>query len=719
VDEVRTIVSVAAALVMAGSLAWVSYVVAVGLCPRASASERLSSALIIAAGALLVGFEVLTACGLFRLDVALALLVAGLLATFYSAHLRHDAASQANGDFKDVTAALWGRGDHWLRLATLAVFGVATMRLVRGLASPPLGYDALTYHLARAATWLQTGAQQRFLAPDAWGYMTYYPAAGDALSAWAMLPTSNDLLLAPAGAVIWGAVLLGMHASARALGATSRAAVLSALAVGSLPCVLPHLTAAYVDLPALAALLNGFAQMVCFARNGGRVSAVLGVIGLAFAAATRSSALPWLAAGLPAIVLIAWFRRNPSARRDRAGTVAACLLASLVAFPTYAAIWAETGSPFYPMEVSLPWLGVLAGNHEFLSIHSGQAFGLPPIPTIEIVQALFLPDVESATPHLNLGPAAPFMLILGALGSIALLRRGPRMPAVLGLLVIASVVLGTFVWAGSAGFLKVPWWLDKIGRFLMPGLAIAVVLGSVVAVPAANALRLAAIGVGTWLSFPLGWSDASTNATLQVVAILVAAIAMAIGLAGILARRRHPFLAASVATLIVLLATAAIEVVRQPARYPIWEAASQGVAWDLHPGNNRCLSAWPIWKELDRPLQTSIALTAGFDGIGHNWHTYPLFGSRLQNRVQYVPVAHGGRIVDYSDQGAVEAQADPVSWLAGLDAGNFEVLVALWPDPPESLWAEKMPDVFKPLVTTPGGTAWSIDRKALENRLHF
>ena len=153
------------------------------------------------------------------------------------------------------------------------------------------------------------------------------------------------------------------------------------------------------------------------------------------------------------------------------------------------------------------------------------------------------------------------------------------------------------------------------------------------------------------------------------------------------------------------------------ARYPTWQAAADGEAYDLHPANRLALSAWPVWQALDGESPVRIALAAGFDGVGHNWYTYPLFGSRLQNDVEYVPVTRDGRVMDYAAPDALAPRLDRSAWLHRLAERHIEVLVLLLPPPPEAAWVEQLPDVFAPLGSSPGAQAFRLDAAALARHL--
>ena len=77
---------------------------------------------------------------------------------------------------------------------------------------------------------------------------------------------------------------------------------------------------------------------------------------------------------------------------------------------------------------------------------------------------------------------------------------------------------------------------------------------------------------------------------------------------------------------------------------------------------------------------------------------YPFLGSRLQNRVVYVPVTADGSIVDYKDARTAQSQFDEHAWLQRLRDHHVEYLALLPPSPPEALVIARRPDVFRLVV---------------------
>jgi hypothetical protein len=207
-----------AAVVLMLACCGCSYALAARGYSAAPASARVSATILIAVWLLVASFYALAAFGLFRLYVALPAwgLACGWLLSQRSLRVTLVAAAQADRTtLRECLCAL--RQSPWRWVFYLAGALVAA-RLIRGLATPPLAWDALTYHLVKAARWVQTGGFAPEAAPDAWGFYEYFSPTGDILWGWAMLPVRGDALLAVAGVLVWGAILAVAYAAARSLG---------------------------------------------------------------------------------------------------------------------------------------------------------------------------------------------------------------------------------------------------------------------------------------------------------------------------------------------------------------------------------------------------------------------------------------------------------------------------------------------------------------------
>jgi hypothetical protein len=159
---------------------------------------------------------------------------------------------------------------------------------------------------------------------------------------------------------------------------------------------------------------------------------------------------------------------------------------------------------------------------------------------------------------------------------------------------------------------------------------------------------------------------------------------------------------------------------RERLRYRYYSLAGQDRTYSPHDLGGLARS-WPVWQALDVSRPLVIAVAAGWDGVGHNWFRYPLLGSRLQNRLCYVPVSSDCSVRDYR---VLEAKERPdtsvVTWLHGLAASEANCVVLLPPRPvAEDSWVRQLPAVFTELSRGTDGeaAAWLVNHTALSEHL--
>jgi hypothetical protein len=113
-----------------------------------------------------------------------------------------------------------------------------------------------------------------------------------------------------------------------------------------------------------------------------------------------------------------------------------------------------------------------------------------------------------------------------------------------------------------------------------------------------------------------------------------------------------------------------------------------------------------------------LAVSTGWDGIGHNAYRMPLVGSRLQNRLLYIPVSRDGSILDYRVGPSAAGALSCNSWLRRLMTSGADYLVLLPPLPPETGWARALPRMLVPEIDVGGGgaVAYRIDRTTAPQR---
>ncbi len=641
-------------------------------------------------------FTLLASLSLYNLWTAVAFLIAsGLLAsraveTKLEGTRRPAAAAKqlaepqllGHPDFR--SPALW---------AAIPVLVLALLRLVKGMVQPPMAWDAMTYHLPKAAFWIQSGSLKLPNFPDAWTHYRWFPAGGDILFSWLMLPFKGDLLLAPFGFLVW---LLIVAASARLalhLGASRSTAWLAGFAIAAMPAVVAFMTASYVDTLLTLFVLFAVSHAVLFLNSGRWSNAVSSVAATGLALAVKISSM-LLAAPLLVAILVPWLWHRRSVKG-----LAALVAVFFAPCLGYLHTWIQTGSPFYPFKVpiftSMPF-------HERLDdLHSGRLL-LPEYMTgagWEGFGRLFW----SFPQHMNFGIGGALLFVVAAIGLIAAIRRPGKRKVVL--LCLIGAVLSTPAALSSDNLALRTFWIGVMGRGLLPLYAPLLVWAATaskrVAIPGL-VLSLA----GSAIHFrPLGWSPAMTRPAIEIAAMLVVCAGAGLLLQQVAAKALRPRLRLGLLGLVGLLFLGSWTAVRARARYPVYrETAPKLGAFDAHPMHPAFATAASLWSMLDTPEEKRIAVTVGRDLVGHNQFFYPLFGSRLQNRLVHVPISATDDGTDREPKLRYSV-ARPEAWISRLEAESVDLVVGLWQQTPERDWLANQPS-FEVAALTDLGVPW-------------
>ncbi|MFO1521010.1 MAG: hypothetical protein U1F77_03700 [Kiritimatiellia bacterium] len=113
---------------------------------------------------------------------------------------------------------------------------LAALVAARGIFLPPLAHDALSYHLAKAAMWIQTGGVNDLAAPGGWSFYRLFPGGWEELLAVVMLPARADAAAAALDVAVWLGLGWAAWETARALGAARGPAAGAAAVFALLPC---------------------------------------------------------------------------------------------------------------------------------------------------------------------------------------------------------------------------------------------------------------------------------------------------------------------------------------------------------------------------------------------------------------------------------------------------------------------------------------------------
>lgn len=586
---------------------------------------------------------------------------------------------------------------------------VSGARLLGGILMPPLSWDALTYHLFKPARWVHYGYQVRQLAPDQWRYKEYFPQGGEVPWGWAMLGTGTDALLPCAGFLMWAACGFAAYALARSLGGKKIPCFYAGLITAFIPAIAVEMVTGYVDMFVLATFLLAATALVELEKRVSLGRAALLGLALGLLVAAKSSGLVIAGLGSAGCAAIVLRPRHAKIGHGVCALVAALASLLVIMAPAYLRTWVETGSPFYPLEVKIGHHVLFAGNPELTFLYAKplnpagrKAASLP-----TFLRALFIPSQRPWHEYMGFGPGFLLLLPSATLALLAQLKRG-RLRTSLVTIVGMTVLPILYLLSDSFAAQRAQWYI-VIGRLIASWPALLAILTALLAGRLARLCLLQALAIGLALAWPLGWAGATLAALRELLPTLVlaAAAGLACGLLIVAASKRRLLVAwgvlASVATFITVLAIPWSEV-RDRYRYRIYQAAaSRNPAFVMHLVWDYYANAWPIWQFLDDGPAHRIAVSYGWDGIGHNGLRYPLTGSRFQNQVLYVPITKSGEIIDYREEDRVASETDEAAWLERLEEAGIDYVVLCYPPPPELQFIERNPKSFLPVVQSIDG----------------
>jgi hypothetical protein len=156
----------------------------------------------------------------------------------------------------------WTLCDVPLRLMLAATTGAALVIVLHAFLAPVPHDDSLTYHLPRAAIYLQQRSLEAFSTPDL--RQTVLPANAEILVLWHMAISGRNAGAPLVQAICWLGAILAVYRLARDVGARMRPALFAGLAYASLPGVVLQATTAQNDLTTTFFLLC----TLLFARTG-------------------------------------------------------------------------------------------------------------------------------------------------------------------------------------------------------------------------------------------------------------------------------------------------------------------------------------------------------------------------------------------------------------------------------------------------------------------
>ncbi|MBS1880189.1 MAG: hypothetical protein JST31_11780 [Actinobacteria bacterium] len=501
------------------------------------------------------------------------------------------------------------------------------------------GGDSTWYHLPFAIHFAQSHSTWGLLYTDplkltAW----FYPASSELLGAVGIVLFGNDWLypLLNLGWLCTG--LLAGYCLGRPRGVGPACAVAAAIALGCGVLVVTQAGEARNDEMGIALLLAFAALLYNGYRDGGRGALALAGLAAGLAVSVKLTMLaPVTVAGAVALVAIARRRRHGGPL----GALAALAAAALAGGYWYLRNLVHSGNPVPEVH--------RVGPIELPHPRQMNLYPRPPRSVADylgdghVLHAWFFPGLAEA-----LGPLWPVVLLLALVGAVwAVMGSREAIAAALGLAAIATAVVYLFTPLTAAGPPGEPAGFFTNTRYLLPGVALGLVLLPLAAPlrggsrrRAATLLVLAALFAVGAVSGP-GWEarfvpGAALLAATLVVSPALVALAPRLPpprLSGPLRGRAAPFAAAVLAACLLLSALALGHGVE--GRYLRRHYSLATLRSQQRGGPVRTLA----WARDVRDSRIGIA------GAGEIFFVQAIFaGADDSNTVRYIgqPLPHGG-----------------------------------------------------------------------------
>lgn len=629
---------------------------------------RLAAGVTLSAGALTLGSQLLLSVGAFSFAGVTALCLGLGLA----------------GRWLPAGAPIGAPPARLLALAPAAA--LLGWRWLRASVSPALAPDSMTYHLYRAARWVQLGHDAPEDWPDAAGYYEFFSAGAETLWALGLALTGDDLSVATVGLGLLLAAAASGYELARAFGASSTRAALAAGALCATPAAVSVALTGYADVWTLATLLLALAHVRRGADGEGGAHGGLAMLAAALHLLSKSSSA---LSAVPLGVLGGLWVWRDAALSPKAKALRVAVPALIALTPLLRA-WGARGSPLYP----LPLGPLHAGNPLLAATLAGVFSPGAPEPTLtEALRAFTL-----GLPGIDADPAGwGLAWIAAAPLAVASLARADRRTRLVGALALALALAGLASISSAAARELRTAFLPFSPRLYLALPGVLICLAARVGGPRWDALWILLAALSAAVAWPVALSPATSTACAQALPWLLAAAAL-LALA-----RRLGHRAGRLGALVLALSLAFVGL--RGARGGHREAilADMGGpprrrAYEVNPVGGAMQVFWRAGDALSRDCARRVAAGFGWAPPGHRIFRYPLMGPRQEIQVVYVPVTHDGEVLDLADEAALAPRVDPARWYARLIALGVDHVVTSPPYPREMSWMLSRPSLFEPIA---------------------
>lgn len=518
----------------------------------------------------------------------------------------------------------------WL-LAGLGAAFVAIYAIAHGVShgdEETNSVDMLTFHLPNIARWIQNGTLWQLDEFVPYRSFGTYPNTSDVVTLGAILPFDSDFLVRFVNYPALALLGVATYALGRELQAPAAPAVLFAAGITAMPVVMEVAFNGLADTLMLAAFASGFVFLVRHYRTRARSDLLLAGLGLGISFGTK-----WYAPPAVAIAVAAWavamLLTREQRRRDTVVGLATVAAMVIVA----GGFWllrnlVETGNPVFPNKVAIGGMTLFDAPRDvqrellgFTLYHYVGAWG--------VWRRILWPGFLDFLSWYSVVLWA-LLPLTGALACLELRRRGrsfaQRVPVLIAFATAAGIALFypaiPYTALGRAGR---PDLAVANSRYVVPALVIAAALA------AWACGRIGRVAVAVEAAALVALVDALEKDTPVPLRLLLAvAAATAVVVAAVLWFRqrlshrrglswRSPAAFAGFACLTLLAVGALYKQERRfnDSRFDEAEATTR-------------------WMRDHAPTGHRVGI------VGEGFVAYPMFGPRMENKVDYVgPVVNG------------------------------------------------------------------------------
>lgn len=679
-SPIELIVRLSAAIFLCASLGVVSYWGAARLFGTASSLTRACATNVIGLGLASTAFHLLIPFHLFTLPAAVLGGLGLLAAVLYAPEQRRLVARAAATDRRAVRR-VWrlltqSRYALWVTVFALLCIPV----VVRPWVTPPVAWDWAMYHGVKAALWVQNAGGPGLNlehGPSSWELTRTTFAGGEALSAWAMLPTHNDYLVGASQIAQWLALGLALIFLARQIGVREPFATAAAGFVLAVAPIRLQVGSGYVEIPLALTIVLAVAFGLQAIRRGCPGSFLLSAASIGLGCAIKITALP-VAAILVVFLTVLAVRRR-AWRLILAGAAAFIVLAS----PWMVYNTLDTGAPLSPANVKVLGIELGKGSEAIDRMYEHPNL-LADTPANE--WRAFNTTFTSLSAHregVGWPVLVPLLLLLVSLP--ILIRRSWQRGLLLALVAGASLAeaYSPAMWL---------WRLileENFSRFLVQGVVLAVPIS-------------------------MAWCNRRSALARVYFAYLVLITSFVLLRYSLVGVARHEIDAMLDFLVGVVLVVLAVRAARRRIASPGWRAAAMLGAVVALLGythqervanrNDAMTSSQYLhgviryWLDAARAVETPdksnrIAVTHGVSNFLDTGLFYFLLGSQLQNELVYVPPSIDGSFFFNPKEEPDEMSLD--AWLKRLRRERVDYVVSLDPATVELEWMDKHPETFR------------------------